>query len=282
MQINERVEALRKEMSAAGLDAWIINGTDPHQSEYVCDRWHSRRWISGFTGSAGTVVVTKDEALIWVDSRYFVQCAAQIRGTVFEMKKIDGPEASSPVQWLCERFRDGGKIGISAETLMISAKDRYAEKGLDIVASDDLLDRIWTDRPAMPENPVVKMDDSLTGQSVAEKVAKIREMGNQNGEDYHLVSSLDDIAWILNLRGCDIEDTPVFLAHLLIGPDTVKLFTPKERFRDVSPEGFEVLPYDSVADELSALCGVTVRLNPERINMRLKNALDKAEDIKLS
>ena len=282
MQINERVEALRKEMSAAGLDAWIINGTDPHQSEYVCDRWHSRRWISGFTGSAGTVVVTKDEALIWVDSRYFVQCAAQIRGTVFEMKKIDGPEASSPVQWLCERFRDGGKIGISAETLMISAKDRYAEKGFDIVASDDLLDRIWTDRPAMPENPVVKMDDSLTGQSVAEKVAKIREMGNQNGEDYHLVSSLDDIAWILNLRGCDIEDTPVFLAHLLIGPDSVKLFTPKERFRDVSPEGFEVLPYDSVSDELSALCGVTVRLNPERINMRLKNALDKAEDIKLS
>ena len=282
MQINERVKALRKEMSAAGLDAWIINGTDPHQSEYVCDRWHSRRWISGFTGSAGTVVVTKDEALIWVDSRYFVQCAAQIRGTVFEMKKIDGPEASSPVQWLCERFRDGGKIGISAETLMISAKDRYAEKGLDIVASDDLLDRIWTDRPAMPENPVVKMDDSLTGQSVAEKVAKIREMGNQNGEDCHLVSSLDDIAWILNLRGCDIEDTPVFLAHLLIGPDTVKLFTPKERFRDVSPEGFEVLPYDSVADELSALRGVTVRLNPERINMRLKNALDKAKDIKLS
>ena len=112
MQINERVEALRKEMSAAGLDAWIINGTDPHQSEYVCDRWHSRRWISGFTGSAGTVVVTKDEALIWVDSRYFVQCAAQIRGTVFEMKKIDGPEASSPVQWLCERFRSGNDLRI--------------------------------------------------------------------------------------------------------------------------------------------------------------------------
>ena len=164
MQTNERVEALRKEMKKAGLEAWIINGTDPHQSEYVCDRWHSRRWISGFTGSAGTVIITQDEALIWVDSRYFVQCGAQIAGTVFSMKKIDGPEASSPVDWLCQHFGKGAKVGISAETLMISAKKRYEEKGIDIVATDDLLDLIWTDRPKMPSLPVEKMDDSLTGQ----------------------------------------------------------------------------------------------------------------------
>ena len=282
MQTNERVEALRKEMKKAGLEAWIINGTDPHQSEYVCDRWHSRRWISGFTGSAGTVIITQDEALIWVDSRYFVQCGAQIAGTVFSMKKIDGPEASSPVDWLCQHFGKGEKVGISAETLMISAKKRYEEKGIDIVATDDLLDLIWTDRPKMPSLPVEKMDDSLTGQCAAEKIAKIRELGNQNGEDYHLISSLDDIAWILNLRGRDIDDTPVFLAHLLIGPDRVKLFTPAGRFVSVKPEGYEVLPYDSVGDELSSLCNVTVRLNPDRINMHLKNALDRAENVRLS
>ena len=282
MQINEKLDALRKELAKAGLAGWIINGTDPHQSEYVCDRWASRKWISGFSGSAGTVIVTMDKALIWVDSRYFVQCADQIRGTAFEMRKVDGPEATRPVDFLAENFTNGKKVGISAETLMIAAKERYADRGIDIVATDDLLDNIWKDRPAMPENPVVSLDDSLTGMSIQEKVEKIRELGHQKGEDYHLVSSLDDIAWILNLRGNDITDTPVFLAHLLIGPDSVKLFTPIERFKDIKPDGYEVLPYDAVADELSALKNVTVRLNPERINMKMQNALDKALNVKIS
>ena len=282
MQINEKVDALRQQMVKAGLSAWIINGTDPHQSEYVCSRWASRCWISGFSGSAGTVIVTIDKALIWVDSRYFVQCADQIRGTVFEMRKIDGPEATKPIDFLTENFSRGQKIGISAETLMIAAMERYKSKGLEIVAMDDLLDEIWHDRPAMPENPVVSLDDSLTGMSVQEKISKLREKGHHNKEDYQLVSSLDDIAWILNLRGSDITDTPVFLAHLLIGPDSVKLFTPLARFRDTKPEGYEVLPYDAVASELSSLKDVTVRLNPERINMKMKNALDAASNVKIS
>ena len=282
MQINEKVDALRQQMVKAGLSAWIINGTDPHQSEYVCSRWASRCWISGFSGSAGTVIVTMDKALIWVDSRYFVQCADQIRGTVFEMRKIDGPEATKPIDFLTENFSRGQKIGISAETLMIAAMERYKSKGLEIVAMDDLLDEIWHDRPAMPKNPVVSLDDSLTGMSVQEKISKLREKGHQNKEDYQLVSSLDDIAWILNLRGNDITDTPVFLAHLLIGPDSVKLFTPPARFRDTKPEGYEVLPYDAVDTELSSLKDVTVRLNPERINMKMKNALDAASNVKIS
>ena len=282
MTVNERVEALRSQMDKAGLSAWIINGTDPHQSEYVCDRWHARRWISGFTGSAGTVIVTKDKALIWVDSRYFVQCAAQISGTVFEMRKIDGPEASSPLDFLKENFSKGGKVGISAETLMITADERYRQNGIDIRATDDLLDAIWTDRPAMPENPVIKMDDDLCGMSAREKIEKIRDMGHRKDEDYHLISSLDDIAWILNLRGCDIDDTPVFLAHLLIGPDSVKLFTPKARFTDVKPECYEILPYDDVADVLSGLEDTVIRINPERINMKMFNALSKAKNVRLS
>jgi len=282
MTVNERVEALRTQMKKAGLSAWIINGTDPHQSEYVCDRWHARRWISGFTGSAGTVIVTMDKALIWVDSRYFVQCAAQISGSVFEMRKIDGPEASSPLDFLRQNFGKGGKVGISAETLMITADERYRQNGIDIRATDDLLDVIWTDRPSMPENPVIKMDDSLCGMSAQEKINRIREMGHQKNEGYHLISSLDDIAWILNLRGSDINDTPVFLAHLLIGPDSVRLFTPKARFRDVKPECYDVLPYDDVATVLSALKDTVIRINPERINMKMLNAISKAENVTIS
>ncbi|MFC2821191.1 MAG: aminopeptidase P family protein [Sphaerochaeta sp.] len=282
MNINERVQALRVEMKKKGLSAYIINGTDPHKSEYVSSRWLSRRWISGFTGSAGTVVITEDRALIWVDSRYFVQCARQILGTVFEMKKLNGPEASSPTDFLKETFKNSEKIGISAETLMMSSRYSYLENGINIQPSEDLLDAIWTDRPTMPENKVERLSDDLCGQSPSEKIEIIREKGYQNNEEYQLISGLDDIAWILNLRGSDVEDTPVFLAHLLIGRNSVKLFTPRARFCDVKPEGYEVLPYEDTQAELSKLKNTTVRLDPDKTNMKLKNALDLAENVKIS
>ena len=282
MQINERVECLRNQMKKAGLDAFLINGTDPHQSEYVSPRWHTRRWISGFTGSAGTVIVTQKEALIWVDSRYFVQCADQIKDTVFEMRKIDGPEASSPIDYLQKNFSKSQKIGIAEETLMLSEKEEYQKKGINIQATEDLLDYIWKDRPQMPDYPVEKMDDDLCGLSASQKIEEIRKLGHQNNEDYHLISSLTDIAWILNLRGTDVEDTPVFLSYLLIGPGDVKLFTPKSRFKNVKPDCYSVHSYEDVTVELSKLSNVTVRLDPEKTNMKLASALEKANGVKIS
>ena len=282
MQVNERVESLRCQMKKAGLDAFIINGTDPHQSEYVSPRWHTRRWISGFTGSAGTVIITQKEALIWVDSRYFVQCADQIKGTVFEMRKTDGPEASSPIDYLQKNFSKNQKVGIAEETLMLSEKEEYKKKGINIQATEDLLDHIWKDRPQMPDYPVEKMDDALCGLSASQKIEEIRKLGHQNSEDYHLISSLTDIAWILNLRGTDVEDTPVFLAYLLIGPKDVKLFTPKSRFKNVKPDCYSVHEYDDVTQELSKLSNVTVRLDPEKTNMKLASALEKANGVKIS
>lgn len=273
MTVNEKVFALRNLLKENSLDAWIINGTDPHQSEYVCERWQSRRWISGFSGSAGTVVVTADKALIWVDSRYFVQCARQIEGTCFEMKKLDGPEGTKPEDWI--RGNVSGKTGISAETLMVSAKRKYESLGIDIVPFRDLLDHIWTDRPSMPENPVEVMSDRLAGESVKSKVARIREKTLEKGAQWNLVSSLDDIAWTLNLRGSDIEDNPVFLSHLLIGPDCVKLFTPKKRFSETiaADAPYEVFEYNAVFDHLKNLENTSVCLNPERINMKLYEAI---------
>ena len=282
MTVNEKVSALRDEMKKAGLDAWIVNGTDPHESEYVNERWQTRKWLSGFTGSAGTVVVTKDKAIIWVDSRYFVQCATQIKGTCFEMRKLNGPEASHPMDFLSSEFKDGGKVGISAETLMVATEENYRDDGIDIVPMDDIIDAIWTDRPPMPDNPVERMPDDVCGETSEEKIARIREASSKNGEDYNLISSLDDIAWILNLRGSDIEDTPVFMAHLLIGPDSVRLFTPKERFKDVQPNGFELFGYDEIVPALRNLRDCTVRINPRRINMKLRKALDEAVNVKVS
>ncbi len=282
MKIDEKVKLLRDEMKKSGLSAWIVNGTDPHESEYVSERWQARKWLSGFTGSAGTVIVTMDKAMIWVDSRYFVQCAAQIKGTCFEMRKLNGPEASSPIEFLTSEFKDNEKVGISAETLMVAANENYKEHGINIVPTDDILDAIWKDRPAMPDYPVERMPDDICGETPTQKIARIREAATKNGEDYNLISSLDDIAWILNLRGSDIEDIPVFMAHLLIGPTTVKLFTPPQRFSKVQPDSFELFDYDDIVPELESLHDCTVRMNPHRINMKLKNALDKASNVKIS
>ncbi len=273
MTVNERVEALRRLLDEKGLAAWIINGTDPHESEYVSERWKSRRWISGFTGSAGFVVITRENALIWVDSRYFVQCADQIKGTCFEMKKLDGPGASSPVDWIRENVH--GKTGIAADTLMVEKQRKYAQEGIEITPSDDLLDIIWTDRPSMPANAVVRMSDRLCGESVQSKVDRIRKGVSGKDAEWTLVSSLDDIAWTLNLRGSDIDDTPVFLAHLLIGPSCVKLFTPRSRFTEklLSELDFEVFEYNEIISHLGMLENTSVLLNPQRINSMLFGAI---------
>ena len=273
MTVNERVQALRRLMDENGLSAWIINGTDPHESEYVSERWKSRRWISGFTGSAGFVVITALKALIWVDSRYFVQCAEQIKGSSFEMKKLDGPDASSPVDWIKENVH--GKTGIAADTLMVEKQRKYAEKGIEITPFRDLLDEIWTDRPAMPASAVVRMSDRLCGESIQSKVDRIRKGVADKGAEWTLVSSLDDIAWTLNLRGSDIDDTPVFLAHLLIGPSCVKLFTPVSRFTEklLSELPFEVFEYNEITAHLGQLENTSILLNPQRINSMLFGAL---------
>lgn len=277
MKINEKVEELRKLMKKNGLSAWIINGTDPHESEYVSDRWQSRKWISGFTGSAGIVVITMTKALIWVDSRYFVQCASQIKGTCFEMQKLNGPEATSYEDYLRDNLSKKDKVGISAETLMVGQERQYKAKGINIVSCDDLLDQIWTDRPKMCDYKVVKMDEIHCGETSLSKIERIRKALSEGGATHTLISSLDDIAWILNLRGSDIEDTPVFMAHLLIGPKKVQLFTPISRFKDIDlkKECYEVLPYDDIAKTLGEIKKATLRLNPDRINMKLFNAINK-------
>ncbi|MCR4675766.1 MAG: aminopeptidase P family protein [Sphaerochaetaceae bacterium] len=281
MTVNEKVEKLREVLRENNLKAWIINGTDPHESEYVCPRWQSRKFISGFSGSAGTVIVTLEKALIWVDSRYFVQCADQIKGTVFEMRKTNGPEATSPVDYLKNTFTKEDRVGIAAETLMVKEKRNYEKNGISICAMDDLLNRIWTDRPDMPSTPVDKMSVKYSGETTKSKIERMRKKAAEDKADYMLISSLDDIAWILNMRADDVEDTPVFLSHLLIGKDTVELFTPPERFSsyDISKEAFELFPYEETASHLSKLKDVTLRLNPARINMELFNALDPSVKI---
>lgn len=234
--INERINSLRKEMAKEGIDAYLITGTDPHQSEYVAPRWRTRAFISGFTGSAGTVIVTMDKALLWVDSRYFIQAAAEIKGSSFEMLKLDTPGTPSPYGYLENNLKKDAVVGVDGASISITKFEELAgklkEKKVKLVSTDDLLDRFWTDRPEIPFSSCVQMKDDYAGFTANAKVNFIRLKMRQKGTDWTFISSIDDVAWLTNLRADDIAYNPVFMAYAFISYDRAILFTNPKRFSE--------------------------------------------------
>lgn len=276
--IHERVAALRTLLAQHDLDAWIINGTDPHQSEYVCTRYRSREWISGFTGSAGTVVITKEAALLWVDSRYFIQAQQQIEGSEFIMMKVDTPSYPDPYSYLVQQLPEGGRVGIDSATLTVSAKaslEASFEGRVVLVPFSDLLDAIWLDRPPVPSREVVHLPNDIAGFSSVQKLTMVRLAMAQKGCDYTIISSLDDIAWITNLRGSDVTYNPVFLSYLVVGRQQAWLFTDPSRFnaetKDLISSDFEILDYEAVSATLSAMLKAddVIYYNPDKTNLLL-------------
>lgn len=276
--IHERVAALRALLAQHDLDAWIINGTDPHQSEYVCTRYRSREWISGFTGSAGTVVITKEAALLWVDSRYFIQAQQQIEGSEFIMMKVDTPSYPDPYSYLVQQLPEGGRVGIDSATLTVSAKaslEASFEGRVVLVPFSDLLDAIWLDRPPVPSREVVHLPNDIAGFSSVQKLTMVRLAMAQKGCDYTIISSLDDIAWITNLRGSDVTYNPVFLSYLVVGRQQAWLFTDPGRFdaetKDLISSDFEILDYEAVSPTLSAMLKAddVIYYNPDKTNLLL-------------
>lgn len=286
--IEHRLEKLRKRMAKEHIDAWIITGSDPHSSEYVCSRWQTRSWISGFTGSAGTVVVTRDKALLWVDSRYFIQGEQQLRNTSFELQKLDTPQVLDHVQWLARTMESGSVIGFEASTCTVTAKRNFERafigKRFELVGTEDWFDQIWENRPEIPHEQVVEMEDTYVGYSRKEKIELIRKELAQQGCTHTIIASLDDIAWILNLRGSDIEYNPVFLAYLIIGPDSTVLCSDgrhfsKEVYSSLSKD-VSILGYDEIDTALKTLAsdGYRVYYSADKISVRLLEALPKQVD----
>ena len=276
--IDERVATLRALLAQHDLDAWIINGTDPHQSEYVCTRYRSREWISGFTGSAGTVVITKEAALLWVDSRYFIQAQQQIEGSEFVMMKVDTPSYPAPYSYLVQQLPEGARVGIDSATLTVSAKaslEASFEGRVVLVPSTDLLDAIWLDRPPVPSREVVLLPNDIAGFSAVQKLTMVRLAMAQKECDYTIISSLDDIAWITNLRGSDVSYNPVFLSYLVVGRQQAWLFTDPGRFdaetKDAISSDFEILDYEAVSPTLSAMLKAddVIYYNPDKTNLLL-------------
>ena len=245
MIVRERLEGLRRELRERDLEAYIITGTDPHQSEYVAPRWRSREFISGFTGSAGTMVVTLDSAYLWTDSRYWIQASSQLDGSGIVLMKDGMAGVPSPFAWLSgKRLRTGS----DGNTLSIADHERLKSMGVPVHITDDLLSSIWTDRPPVPSSDIVSVPDAYAGKSAGEKLADLRSALVSKGASWTFISSLDDIAWLFNLRANDIPYNPVFVSYAFISLDEAIIFADRSRFADGIPSCVSIMPYESVWD----------------------------------
>lgn len=260
--VSNYLSALREAMRAQGLDALVIPSADPHLSEYLPEHWQARRELSGFTGSVGTFVVTADEAGVWVDSRYWEQAAKQLSGSGIELQKSG--QVPPYNEWLAANLPENAAVGIPSDMVSLTGKRTLAQslaaKNIRIEHPDDLLNQVWANRPALPAEPVFIHDPDYVSETAAEKLARVRAVMAEKGADYHLVSSLDDIAWLTNLRGSDVPFNPVFVSFLLIGKDNAVLFTEQCRLNAEAAAalqiaGITVEPYAQVAGKLAQIGG---------------------------
>lgn len=280
--INNRIAALRAHIAQEQIQAFIIPSTDPHLSEYVAPHWQSREWISGFTGSAGTVVVTAKDAGLWTDSRYFLQAARQLEGTCITLYKEMLPETPNIPEFLSAHLQEGDCVGIDGK--MFSAEEvehlqkELKKSGIRIKSIADPMQLLWTDRPAMPLAPAFVYDTKYAGMSFTEKLPAVRQAMEAAGADSLLLSALDEIAWLLNIRGNDVHCNPVVVSYLLIEKDKVNYFVQPQK---VTPElavyfsanGISVHPYEEIGDYLNSFNTHSILMNPAKTNYAIYSAI---------
>ena len=292
MTIKERMAALREELQREHLSAFIFPTTDPHNSEYTADCWKGREWISGFNGSAGTAVVTLRSAALWTDSRYFLAAEEQLRGTEYQLMKlkIDGTPTIS--EWLGKELADlpDKEVGIDGMTSSANAVGELKSElrkngGITLRTNFNPLERIWSDRPSVPMNPIVPQPLAYTGEDTPSKLTRIRKALRQQHADGMLMASLDDIAWTLNLRGSDVHCNPVFVSYLLITTRSVTLFVHEgkltaEARQQLAQWGVDTAPYEAVKDALARYPEYNILADPDEVCYTLMAAVKAPEIIK--
>ncbi len=281
----DRLAALRAAMREHAIDAWWLPSSDPHNSEYLPAHWAGRAWLSGFDGSVGTLVVTHDAAGLWVDSRYWVQAEAQLAGSGIALMKLTPGQGEAPMRWLAERLDQGAVLGFDADVVSLANARRLeahlAPAGVGLRADRDLLETIWPDRPALPQAPLYAHPAAYLDETRGERLARVREAMAEHGADCHLISTLDDIAWLTQLRGADVAFNPVFLAHLLITREAATLFVaPGKLGADLAAalaaDGISVADYADWTARLAALPDhARVLLDPARITLGTRRALSE-------
>lgn len=259
--IHDRISKLRQVLVEQDLTAIIIPSADPHLSEYLPEYWQARLWLSGFTGSVGTLVVTADFAGLWTDSRYWVHAAAQLADTGISLEKL-APGQPNHIDWLATHLAEGDSVAVDGNVLSVTEQDRllsaFDDNNITLITDRDLLADIWADRPALPKAKLYEHDDQFISQSAANKLAAVREGMAKAGATHHLISSLDDIAWLTNLRGADVDYNPVFLAHLLIDAERATLFVDNNKVsseiaKRLQDNGFAIADYEAIQDALEEL-----------------------------
>ena len=287
--ISDKLTALRAEMARHNIHAWIIPSSDAHESEYVADHWLGREWLSGFTGSAGTLIVTTNDAALWTDGRYFIQAEQQLANTDITFMREGQPGVPTQGQWLLDMISEEGIIGFDGNSISLTRSrtltKKLSKKNISFKTDQDLLDIIWSDRPPLPANPVFLHSDEYAGKSREDKLAEVRSAMAEKGAEQLLITTLDDIAWLFNLRGSDIECNPVFLAYALISSEEVTLFINDNRIEDdalnaLQTSNITLKPYEMIINTLSSLSETTtLQIDPATTSQKLFDALSENVNI---
>lgn len=286
---SKRITALRAIMKREGIDYYYIPTADFHESEYVVEYFKARKFITGFTGSAGVAVIGQEEAWLWTDGRYFIQAAAQIEGSGFGLMKMGQEGVPTVMQYLGEKLQEGQCIGFDARVVNTNDAKEFAKiatkKHGSLKTDKDLLDEVWTDRPALVHQPADVLKDEFNGEATASKLARVREQMEKEDAQYHIISTLDDIAWILNVRGNDIPHVPVVLSFLVIGKEDAMWFVEENALSDAVKEmaaecGITIRPYEDVYAYAATIPEHSiVLLDKRKVNYRITNALSETVHI---
>jgi Xaa-Pro aminopeptidase len=283
MNVQERIKELRRLMCEKNIDVYLVPSADNHQSEYVGEYFKSRAFITGFTGSAGTAVITMDKAGLWTDGRYFIQAEKELAGSGIELYKMGNPGILTVDEFLDSVLPENGTLGFDGRVISMSDgkkyKEKFAYKNVRLEDKYDLVDSIWADRPAMSQYPVFILDQKYAGESTSSKLSRVREEMKKAGATAHLLITLDDIAWLLNFRGRDVAYTPVVLSYAIVMMDCVHLFVNEKKLSDevkveLAKDNVILHPYNDVYDFTAALSSnEVVLLDPARLNYALYNRI---------
>ncbi|MCK5164024.1 MAG: aminopeptidase P family protein [Desulfobacula sp.] len=285
MNINEKIDHIRQLMEDGNIAAVIIPSDDPHQSEYVAEHWQARKWLTGFSGSAGTAVVTREHAILWTDFRYYIQAEDQVAGSWFKLYKMGEPDVSTLQEWLINSLKPGDTIGVDGNVFskanVIKYETKFKAKGLLLDTDIDFIKGLWKERPKRPESKAFSLSEKYAGKSRIDKIKQIRKQMDALDASYHLMATLDDIAWTLNLRGKDVHTNPVNIAFVLIAPKKVFLFTSDGKVnnklaRELNQDGIDIDEYENIFTVLSQIQdNNTILIDPENTNYRLFQSINK-------
>ena len=278
-----RIERLRDALTAHGVHAVLVPSSDPHLSEYLPQRWQGREWLSGFTGSVGSLVVTRDQAALFADSRYWAQAEAQLAGSGIALEKMNSGASTQYIDWIAKALQPGQVLAVDGQVLGLSLANALRaamqRAGVTVRTDLDLLQSAWDGRPGLPADAVYEHQAPQAAVSRADKLARVRQAMASVAATHHLVSTVDDVAWLLNLRGSDVECNPVFIAHLLLDAKGGRLFiadgkVPADVAARLATDGIQLAPYDRAAAALAALpAGAKLLIDPRRVTLGLREAV---------